>query len=111
MEKPVTSMPEHPQDVGPVRIGKEEEPQVAVGLMCRHCKAAGSFHRIQMARSATYHASLLPHAPAGRHGVLGPQARGISELAVSNPPVHSFLWASGGLYSDFYIHNIASAAG
>jgi predicted dehydrogenase len=30
----------------------------------------------------------------------------VSELAYQIRRFHSFLWASGGLYSDFYIHNI-----
>ena len=34
------------------------------------------------------------------------QAGEISELAYQIRRFHSFLWASGGLYSDFYIHNI-----
>src|SRR5437764_309844 len=36
----------------------------------------------------------------------GPSGGDVSELAFQIRRFHSFLWASGGLYSDFYIHNI-----
>src|SRR5260370_29116743 len=47
------------------------------------------------------------------HGPVGPcfstpkpKDDGLSELHWQIKRFHSFLWASGGLYSDFYIHNI-----
>jgi predicted dehydrogenase len=45
------------------------------------------------------------------HGPIGsfaspPRPEGISETMYQIQRFHSFLWASGGCYSDFYIHNI-----
>ena len=37
---------------------------------------------------------------------IGPKPDGISELLYQIQRFHSFLWASGGCFSDFYIHNI-----
>jgi predicted dehydrogenase len=36
----------------------------------------------------------------------GPKPEGISELMYQIDRFHSFLWASGGCFSDFYIHQI-----
>ena len=35
-----------------------------------------------------------------------PSRTGISELLYQIQRFHGFLWASGGCFSDFYIHNI-----
>ena len=47
---------------------KKKNLKVAVGLMCRHCKARGElFDRIQERRDRRHHhAAVLPHASAGR---------------------------------------------
>jgi predicted dehydrogenase len=82
--------------------------KVGVGLMCRHCPARGElFKRIKdgqmgdlvllrayrMAGPTAMEAS--PHKPDG-----------ITELLYQVQRFHSFLWASGGCYSDFLIHNL-----
>jgi predicted dehydrogenase len=45
------------------------------------------------------------HVPVG-HAFVDPRPAGISELLYQVQEFHGFLWASGGCYSDFYIHNI-----
>jgi predicted dehydrogenase len=45
------------------------------------------------------------HGPVGS-AFSAPKPDGISELMYQIQRFHSFLWASGGLFSDFYIHNI-----
>jgi predicted dehydrogenase len=42
----------------------------------------------------------------GRASTVGPKPDGISELLYQIQKFHSFLWASGGMYTDYYIHQI-----
>src|SRR5690606_21760503 len=45
------------------------------------------------------------HGPVASFRSL-PKPAGISEVAYQIQRFHSFIWASGGAYSDFYIHHI-----
>jgi predicted dehydrogenase len=128
MEKPVTV--DGPSTRKMLELGekaKAKNLKVGVGLMCRHCKARGElFDRIQNGEIGDIVAlrCYRMHPPVGsafsppRHiwqqmvagGEVGrkdgPAGGEVSELAFQIRRFHSFLWASGGLYSDFYIHNI-----
>jgi len=42
----------------------------------------------------------------GRACTAGPKPSGISEVLYQIQRFHAFLWASGGMYSDYYIHQI-----
>ena len=54
-----------------------------------------------------HHAAGLPHARAGRLRSAPNRSRtGSASCCTRSSRFHSFLWASGGCYSDFYIHNI-----
>src|SRR5262249_46320580 len=82
--------------------------KVGVGLMCRHCTARGElFNRIKDGQMGDI--NLLRcyrmHGPIG-HAFVGPKPDNMSELLYQVREVHAFLWASGGCFSDFYIHNI-----
>jgi predicted dehydrogenase len=128
MEKPVTA--DGPTSRRMLELNEEAKKKnlkVAVGLMCRHCKARGElFDRIQngeLGDLITLRCYRM-HPPVGsafsppRHLYQqmvssgeggkkdGPASGEISELAFQIRRFHSFLWASGGLFSDFYIHNI-----
>jgi predicted dehydrogenase len=113
MEKPVAV--DGPSARRMFQLGEEAKKKnmkVAVGLMCRHCPARGElFQRIKDGQLGDI---LLLRA----YRMTGPTA---SEASVSNAThkygemsellyqirrFHSFLWASGGCYSDFLIHNI-----
>jgi predicted dehydrogenase len=82
--------------------------KVAVGLMCRHCAVrAQLYDRIKSGQIGDL---LLLQAyrmtgPAAKEFSL-PKPPGISELLYQIQRFHSFLWASGGCFSDFMIHNI-----
>jgi predicted dehydrogenase len=82
--------------------------KVGVGLMCRHCDARKElFSRIRDGQMG----ELLLIRAYRMHGPVGffaspPKPAGITELLYQVQRFHSFLWASGGCYSDFYIHNI-----
>ncbi len=87
---------------------KKKNLKVGVGLMCRHCKARGElFDRIKQGEIGDL---LLLRA----YRVTGPTGSafatkkpdGMSELLYQIQNFHAFLWASGGGFSDFLIHNI-----
>jgi predicted dehydrogenase len=82
--------------------------QVSVGLMCRHCDARhelvsrfrdGAIGDITMLRA---------YRMAGETATAfsKPRPDNIPELEYQIRRFHSFLWASGGAFSDFLIHNI-----
>src|SRR3989441_5154651 len=109
MEKPVSV--DGPTTRKMLKLAAESAQKnlkVGVGLMCRHCKVRGElFDRIksgQIGDLITLRAYRM-HGPLG-FAFSGPRPEGISELLYQVQRFHSFLWASGGLYSDFYIHNI-----
>jgi len=109
MEKPLTV--DGPSTRKMLALGEESVKRnlkVGVGLMCRHCKSRGElFDRIQNGEIGdliTLRCYRM-HGPVGS-AFSGPKPSGISETMYQIQRFHSFLWASGGLFSDFYIHNI-----
>jgi predicted dehydrogenase len=84
--------------------------KVGVGLMCRHCKARGELYdRIQSGEIGDIvllrEYRMASHQTAKEFTKKKP-AEMPSELLFQIQMFHSFLWASGGAYSDFLIHNI-----
>ncbi len=82
--------------------------KVGVGLMCRHCKARGElFDRIQQGEIGDIF-MLRAYRQQGPIGTcfVAPPKDDMSELLYQIKNFHGFLWASGGCYSDFLIHNI-----
>ena len=109
MEKPVTV--DGPTSRRMLDLGTESEKKnlkVAVGLMCRHCKARQELYdRIKNGEIG----DIILMRAYRMHGALGsifsgPKPTDMTELMWQVQQFHSFLWASGGLFSDFYIHNI-----
>jgi predicted dehydrogenase len=109
MEKPVTV--DGPSTRRMLKLAEDAERRnlkVAVGLMCRHCVARGELH--DRIKSGELGEILLLRAyrmtsPVGFFSS-PPKPAGISELMYQVQRFHSFLWASGGCFSDFLIHNI-----
>ena len=109
MEKPVTvDGPTTHKMLELAEKASQKNLKVGVGLMWRHCAARrelaervrqGEIGDVIMMR--TYRL----HAPIGFFAA-PPKPEGISHLMYQVQRFHSFLWASGGCYSDFYIHNI-----
>jgi predicted dehydrogenase len=109
MEKPITV--DGPSTRKMLKLGEEAEHRnlkVGVGLMCRHCAARQElFHRIKDGQIG----DILLLRAYRMHGPIAffasdPKPPGISELLYQVKRFHSFLWASGGCYSDFLIHHI-----
>jgi predicted dehydrogenase len=109
MEKPVTV--DGPTNRKMIALGEaaaKKNLKVGVGLMCRHCEARAEL--IDRIRDGEIGKIILLRAyrqtgPVGFTPV-EPKPDNISELMYQVQRFHGFLWASGGCYSDFLIHNI-----
>ena len=109
MEKPLTA--DGPTSKKMLKLGEEsvkKNLKVGVGLMCRHCVVRGElFKRIKDGQLGDI--TLLR-----AYRMKGPEAdcftnrtpEGMSDLEWQIRKFHGYLWASGGCYSDFLIHNI-----
>jgi predicted dehydrogenase len=109
MEKPIAV--DGPTTRRMLKLGEESEKhnlKVGVGLMCRHCAArAELYDRIKSGEIGDL--TLLQAyrmGAASTKAYTGPKPANISELLYQVKQFHSFLWASGGVYSDYLIHNI-----
>ena len=109
MEKPVTV--DGPSTRKMLKLAEEsvkKNLKVGVGLMCRHCVVrADLFKRLRDGEIG----DLLLLRAYRMAGVTAmefsePAPMGMSELLYQIKRFHSFLWASGGCFSDFLIHNI-----
>jgi predicted dehydrogenase len=109
MEKPVCV--DGPSGRKMLALGEEsvkKNLKVGVGLMCRHCAARHQLYdRIKGGEIGDI---ILMRA----YRVAGPTGSAFVEAKPKNPSeleyqirnFHGFLWASGGAFSDFLIHNI-----
>jgi predicted dehydrogenase len=109
MEKPVTV--DGPTTRRMIALGEEAKAKnlkVGVGLMCRHCEAREALlERIQDGQIGEI-VTLRAYRQTGPVGsaLVEPRPDDINELMYQIRKFHGFLWASGGCYSDFLIHNI-----
>ena len=109
MEKPIAV--DGPSARKMLKLGEDSSKaglKVGVGLMCRHCAARGELHqRIKDGQIGDL-MTLRAYRQTGPVAFFasGPKPEGISELMYQVQRFHSFLWASGGCFSDFLIHNI-----
>jgi predicted dehydrogenase len=112
MEKPITV--DGPSTRKMLKLGeeaKERNLKVGVGLMCRHCAARkqlydqikdGKIGEITLLRAYRQHGPIAFFASNPKKD----RQPGLSDLLYQVQRFHSFLWASGGCFSDFYIHHI-----
>ncbi|MBW7992335.1 MAG: Gfo/Idh/MocA family oxidoreductase [Planctomycetes bacterium] len=107
MEKPITV--DGPTSRRMFKLAKrsvKKNLKVGVGLMSRHSRALEQlFQRIQDGEigDIILQRGYRMHGPIGFFSSL-PKPPGISDLMYQIQRFHSFIWASGGNYSDFYIH-------
>ncbi len=109
MEKPICV--DGPTGRKMLALGEEASKKnlkVAVGLMCRHSPARQAlFDRIKEGKIGDIVLLRAYRVHQGHYdSFVGPTPSDMSELAYQIRKFHAFLWASGGLYSDFLIHNI-----
>ncbi len=107
MEKPVTV--DGPTTRKMLELSKEADRKslkVGVGLMVRHCRGRRQLYdRIKSGEIGDI-ICMRAYRMGGRAAATGPKPAGMSEVMYQVQRFHSFLWASGGVYSDFYIHQI-----
>ncbi|NNE90032.1 MAG: Gfo/Idh/MocA family oxidoreductase [Verrucomicrobiales bacterium] len=109
MEKPVTADGYSSRKILETnQIAKEKNLKVGIGLMCRHCKSRNELKkRIDDGAigDITFMRSYRMQGPIG--SCFTPKNdTDMSELMYQISRFHSFLWLSGGSYSDFFIHGI-----
>lgn len=113
MEKPVTV--DGPSSRRMLELNEEAKKKglkVGVGLMCRHCKSRqavvkkiedGELGEILLIRAYRMQGAI------GSFRTKKKPEEEKSEVLYQIKNFHSFLWASGGAFSDFNIHNIDEA--
>ena len=107
MEKPVTV--DGPSTRRMLTLADESEKKnlkVGVGLMVRHCKARHELYDRIRAGEIGDLLLLRAYRMGGPAGNAGPKPADLNELLYQVRHFHGFLWASGGLFSDFNIHQI-----
>ena len=109
MEKPLTA--DGPTSRRMLKLAEEASAKnlkVGVGLMSRHSRALQELHkRIEDGELG----DIILMRGYRMQGPLGsaftePNPGPMSELMYQIKRFHSFIWASGGCFSDFYIHHI-----
>ena len=109
MEKPITA--DGPTSLRMLKLAEESKAKnlkVGVGLMSRHSRAMQElFQRIQDGEigDLILLRGYRMHGPAGSAFVTKWPGNP-SELLWQIRNFHSFLWASGGCFNDFYIHHV-----
>ncbi|MDP2999574.1 MAG: Gfo/Idh/MocA family oxidoreductase [Bryobacterales bacterium] len=107
MEKPVTV--DGPTTRRMLKLGElsvKKNLKVGVGLMVRHCRARQELlDRIRAGQIGEIVAMRAYRMGQGG-GTAGPKPEGVGELIYQIQRFHAFLWASGGVFSDYYIHQI-----
>jgi predicted dehydrogenase len=108
MEKPITvDAPTTRKMLTLAEESVKKNLKVGVGLMVRHCRARRAlFDRIQdgqigdliTLRTYRMHGPIVGYYPA--------KPKDMNEVEFQLRKFHAFLWASGGTFSDFYIHFI-----
>ena len=109
MEKPLTADgPTSKRMFALAQDASAKNLKVAVGLMSRHSRAlqelADRVHNGQIGEIILQRGYRM-HSPGG-YFLSPPKPAGISDLLYQVKRFHSFIWASGGCYNDFYIHLI-----
>jgi predicted dehydrogenase len=109
LEKPVTI--DGPTSKRMLELSKEADKKnlkVGVGLMVRHCRGRqelekrirdGEIGEIVAMRAYRMH-------PPSAHAYSPPKPANVTDLWYQTTRFHSFLWSGGGLFSDYYIHQI-----
>jgi len=109
MEKPVSV--DGPSTRRMLELAKQADEKgikVAVGLMCRHCdRRRELFNRLRNGEAGELIAfrGYREHDPT--HNLdLAPGRGDMDELLWQVKRFHNFLWASGGIFSDYCVHHI-----
>ncbi|MEN6424628.1 MAG: Gfo/Idh/MocA family oxidoreductase [Phycisphaerales bacterium] len=107
MEKPVSV--DGPTTKRMIQLAAEADRKnlkVGVGLMVRHCRGRRELlKRIQDGEIGDI-LMMRGYRMGGRSAATGPRPAHMDELLWQVRTFHSWIWASGGIYGDSYIHQI-----
>ncbi len=107
MEKPVTV--DGPTTKRMFELGDlagSKNLKVGVGLMVRHCRGRQELlSRIRDGQIGEI-VAMRGYRMGQGGGTAPPKPEGMSEVMYQLSKFHAFLWASGGVFSDYYIHQI-----
>jgi predicted dehydrogenase len=109
MEKPlVADGPTAKRMFELAKTADEKNLKCGVGLMVRHCRGRQELHKRIMDGEI---GDIVTMRAYRMHGPVGScfstrKPEDADELSWQIQRFHSFIWASGGLFSDFYIHQI-----
>lgn len=107
MEKPVTvDGPTTKRMFELADLSIQKNLKVGVGLMVRHCRARQELHRRIQDGEIGDIIAMRGYRMGQGGGTAGPRPADESELTYQIKRFHAFLWASGGVFSDYYIHQI-----
>jgi len=107
MEKPVTvDGPTTRKMIALAAEADKKNLKVGVGLMVRHCRGRQELKRRIEDGQIGEIIALRGYRMSGASATCGPPPAGTNELLYQIRRFHSFIWASGGVYSDYYIHQI-----
>jgi hypothetical protein len=107
MEKPVTvDGPTTKKMFELAERADQRNLKIGVGLMVRHCRGRRALHdRIKSGEIGDILA-MRAYRMSGKSAAAGPNPGQLSEVLYQVRNFHSFLWASGGVFSDYYIDQI-----
>ena len=106
MEKPVTV--DGPSTRRMLELAKEVDAKnlkVGVGLMVRHCRGRQQLHERIRSGEIGDIIAMRAYRMGGVSATCG-KPEGMPELLFQIRRFHSFLWSGGGVFSDYYIHQI-----
>ncbi|MDX2150706.1 MAG: Gfo/Idh/MocA family oxidoreductase [Bryobacteraceae bacterium] len=107
MEKPVTvDGPTTKRMFELADLASKKNLKCGVGLMVRHCRSRQELlNRIQDGAIGDI-VSMRAYRMGQGGGTAGPKPPNLTEVQWQIQRFHAFLWASGGVFSDYYIHQI-----
>jgi len=108
MEKPVTvDGPTTHRMLKLAEESKKKNLKVGVGLMVRHCRGRQELHDRLRDNQIGEILAMRAYRMAGVSGAcITKPGDKTNDLLYQIRKFHCFLWGSGGMYSDFYIHQI-----
>jgi predicted dehydrogenase len=107
MEKPVTvDGPTARKMLGLAELADQKGTKAAVGLMCRHCDARTELIKRIRDGAIGDLIAFRSYRQGNGGGLVGPKPDDMTELMYQIRGFHGFLWASGGVFMDYMIHNI-----
>jgi len=107
MEKPVTvDGPTTRKMLELAEKSLQKNLKVGVGLMVRHCRGRQALNERIRGGEIGDIIAMRAYRMGDGGGTARARPKTISELLYQIQRFHAFLWASGGVFSDYYIHQI-----